>query len=170
VKSLITNKYNLKEEDITEVVKRVKVLLINSKDEILLAHSSQNYQFPGGHVEPEESLIQTVNREIREETGIVLKVDETIQPFACALGYYKDHPEKGENRKTEIYYYEIRTDELPNLSNTEYTEDEIEGGFELSYIPLSEVEKILKENAELHGDKRSIAREMLELFDIYKSK
>ena len=51
MKEIITNKYNLKEEDLTEIVKRVKVLLINSNSEILLGYSHNEYQFPGGHVE-----------------------------------------------------------------------------------------------------------------------
>jgi len=89
MKKLVTNQYSLKEEDMTEVVKRVKILLRNSNNEVLLAYSHNNYQFPGGHVEEGETLIETVNREITEETGIVLNVN-SLEPFACALGYYKD--------------------------------------------------------------------------------
>ncbi len=168
IQKIITNIHNLREEDITEVVTRVKILLINSKNEVLLAYSHNDYHFPGGHVEEGETLIQTVNREITEETGMVLNL-EGLEPFACALGYYKDWPEVGKNRKIEIYYYDVRTDEQPNLDNTEYTEDEKEGNFELRYIPLSEVEKVLMENAEKYSDKRGIAREMLKLFAIYKN-
>ena len=58
MKEIVTNKYNLTEEDMTEVVKRVKILLVNSNDEILLGYSHHNYQFPGGHVEENEELIQ----------------------------------------------------------------------------------------------------------------
>ena len=65
-------KYSVKEEDVTEIVKRVKALIINSNNEILLAYSNNCYQFPGGHVEDGETLIDAVNREIKEETGIVL--------------------------------------------------------------------------------------------------
>ncbi len=169
MKEIITNKYNLTEEDMTEVVTRVKILLVNSKDEILLGYSHHNYQFPGGHVEENEELIDTVNREILEETGMDLKLTEAT-PFAKALGYYKDWPEEGKNRKIEIYYYEIKTDEKPNLDNTEYTESEKDGGFELRYIPLSNVEEELQKNAEEYGDKKGIAREMLELFSIYKER
>ena len=104
MKEIITNKHNLTEEDITEVVKRVKILVINSKEEILLGYSHNNYQFPGGHVEDGESLPQTVKREMLEETGIDLEV-KNIEPFAVALGYYKDWPAEGKNRKIEIYLF-----------------------------------------------------------------
>lgn len=167
MKKIVTNKYNLKEEDITEVVTRVKILLINSKDEILLGYSHNEYQFPGGHVEEGETLIETANREIVEETGIVLNL-ENFEPFACALGYHKDWPEEGKNQKTEIYYYEVKTDEKPNLNNTKYTESEKDGGFELRYIPLSKVEEVLMENARIYGNEKGITREMLELFAVYK--
>lgn len=168
VQEIITNKHNLTEADITEVVKRVKILVINSKEEILLGYSHNNYQFPGGHVEDGESLLQTVKREMLEETGIDLEV-KNIEPFAVGLGYYKDWPAEGKNRKIEIYYYEIKTDEKPNLNKTSYTENEKDGGFELRSIPLNKVKDELKKNAEEFGDKRGITREMLELFEIYKS-
>ncbi len=168
MKQIITNKYNLTDADMTEVVKRVKVLLVNSNNEVLLGYSHNNYQFPGGHVEENETLIQTVNREVLEETGMDLGVDN-IEPFACAIGYYKDWPAEGKNRKIEIYYYEIKTDEKPNLENTEYTENEKDGNFELRYIPLTNVEEELRKNAEEYGDKKGIAREMIELFGVYKT-
>ena len=67
MKKLVTNQYSLKEEDMTEVVKRVKILLRNSNNEVLLAYSHNNYQFLGGHVEERETLIETVNREITKK-------------------------------------------------------------------------------------------------------
>ena len=168
MKQLITNKYNLTDSDMTEVVKRVKVLLVNSNNDVLLGYSHNNYQFPGGHVEEDETLVQAVNREILEETGIELNITN-IEPFACAIGYYKDWPAEGKNRKIEIYYYEVKTDEKPNLENTEYTENEKDGNFELRYIPLLDVENVLRTNAEEYGDKKGIAREMIDLFGVYKT-
>ena len=72
-------------------------------------------------------------------------------------------------RKIEIYYYEVKTDEKPNLENTEYTENEKNGNFELRYIPLLDVENVLKTNAEEYGDENGIAREMIDLFEVYKT-
>lgn len=168
MKQLITNKYNLTDSDMTEVVKRVKVLLVNSNNDVLLGYSHNNYQFPGGHVEENETLVQAVNREVLEETGIELNITN-IEPFACAIGYYKDWPAEGKNRKIEIYYYEVKTDEKPNLENTEYTENEKDGNFELRYIPLLDVENVLRTNVEEYGDKKGIAREMIDLFGVYKT-
>ena len=168
MKQLITNKYNLTDSDMTEVVKRVKVLLVNSNNDVLLGYSHNNYQFPGGHVEENETLVQAVNREVLEETGIELNITN-IEPFACAIGYYKDWPAEGKNRKIEIYYYEVKTDEKPNLENTDYTENEKDGNFELRYIPLLNVENVLRTNAEEYGDIKGIAREMIDLFGVYKT-
>ena len=168
VEKLITNDYNLKEEDVTEVVKRVKLLIINNKNEILLGYSNNEYQCPGGHVEDKESLVNAINRELREETGIELNIKE-ISPFLYSVGYYKDWPEKGKNRKVEIYYYEIKTDEKPNLNNTEYTLSEKEGNFELRSVPLESVEEVFTNNANKYGDKHGIAKEMIKVFKIYKS-
>ena len=167
MKKIIINKSNLTEEEMTEVVKKVKVLLINSKNEIMLGYSHNDYQFPGGTLEVGEELIDTVNREIEEETGIKLNLDNLVA-FACSFGYYKDWPVIGKNKKIEIYYYEIKTDELPNLEKTRYTESEKEGHFELRYIPLEKIEEELIKNANEFGDKKGIAKEMLELLKIYK--
>lgn len=168
MEKIITNDYNLRDDDITETVVRVKVLLINSNNELLLGYSHNEYQCPGGHVEDGESLIDTINREVQEETGIELNIS-IIEPFACSIGYYKDWPSVGKNRKIEIYYYEIKTDEKPNLENTKYTESEKDGNFELRYIPIDDVENEFIKNAEKYEDKHGIAKEMLKVFKVYKN-
>ena len=168
MEKIITNDYNLKDEDMTELVVRVKVLLINSNNEILLGYSHNEYQCPGGHVEEGENLICAINREVQEETGIDLNIKKA-EPFACSIGYYKDWPAVGKNRKIEIYYYEIKTDEKPNLDNTKYTESEKNGNFELRYIQLVNVENEFIKNTEIYEDKHGIAREMLKVFKIYKN-
>ena len=168
MKTIVSNKNDLKEEEVTEVVKRVKALLINSKIEILLGYSHNEYQFPGGHVEEQEELNTAIIREIKEEVGIDLNI-KSLTPFACLLRYVKDLPEKGKNRKIEIYYYEIKTDEKPNLKKTSYTLAEQDGNFELRYIPLTDFKKELLENSKKYGDKKGISKEMIELYDVYTS-
>ena len=144
-------------------------IIINEGKILLVYQANDNkYLIPGGGVEIYENYSECVKREILEETGIELNITN-IEPFACAIGYYKDWPAEGKNRKIEIYYYEVKTDEKPNLENTEYTENEKDGNFELRYIPLLDVENVLKTNAEEYRDKKGIAREMIDLFGVYKT-
>ena len=64
MEKIITNEYNLKDEDMTEVVKRVKVLLINSKNEILVQKRAackknhpNKWDMPSaGHVDAGETI------------------------------------------------------------------------------------------------------------------
>lgn len=167
MKEIIINDI-INEKEITEIVKRVKIILINKQNEILLGYANNIYQFPGGHVETNEELINTVNREIKEETGIELNL-KSIKPFAKLTGYYKDYPKKGNNRKNEIYYYEVKTDKKPNYNNTNYTENELKGNFELRYINLDNLEKEIINNMKNHEDSKGISNEMISIIKIYKS-
>ena len=167
MKNIIDNRDNLKENEMTDFVTKVKVLLVNSKNEIMLAYSHNDYQFPGGTQEKGEQLFQTVKREIMEETGIKLEIDN-IEPFACSKGYYKDWPEVGKNKKVEIYYYEVKTDEKPDLNSISLTEHEKNGNFCLKYIDLDKVEEEINKNIQEYNDPRGIGKEMLNLFAIYK--
>ena len=168
MKLIISNKDNIKEAEVTEVVKRVKALIINSKKEILLVYSHNDYEFLGGHVEDGELYMDTLIRELREEAGIEL-ANIKISPFAFKQGYYRDHPSKGKNRKTEIYYYEILTDNAPDLKKQKFTRHEKDGKFTLKYVPLSKVKKVLRDNAKKYGDQFGIQKEMIEIIDVYNS-
>ena len=168
MKILIDNKNNLKDSQMTDFVRKVKLLIVNSNNEILLAYQRNGYEFPGGTNEPGEDLSKTVLRELQEETGIELK-STNIEPFACLKGYYKDWPEKDRNKLIEIFYYELKTDEKPNMDNINLTENEKKGNFSLKYINLSEVEEVVKKNMKIYGDDRGIAKDMLKVLDIYKN-
>ena len=165
MKKLIYNKDNLSEKDITEVVTRVKALIVNSDQEILIAYSNNDYQFPGGHAFKNEKLLDALKREIKEETGIV--IDKLNPSLVVSKIYYcKDHPQKNNNRKAEIFYYLIHTDLKPDLNNTSYTEDEIKGNYKLKYYSLDDALIELKRNIEVNGDKKGISKDMIDVIDL----
>lgn len=168
MKEVIHNYYNLKESEISDVIKRVKVLILNTKGEILLAFSDNVYHLPGGHVEDGESLDEALKREILEETGIVLD-ENTFKPFYKMVKICKDYPKEGINNSYEYYYYKIVTDKKPKLELTKYTDSEKEGNFELKYIKFNELENVLKERIKINSKNEVIVREMLEVLDIYNS-
>ena len=163
---LIKNKNDIKEFDVNNVVTRVKALIITSDNRILLGHSHSEYQFPGGHVEANEDLLLGLQRELKEETGLEFDTSN-LEPFAVRNSYYKDYPTENINTKIVIYYFIIKDDRIPDLKNTNYTEEEIDGNFSLRYIPLNIVNDVLNEKMDMSGDTNGITHEMLEVLEYF---
>ena len=159
MKTIIYNYDKIKEETITDKVVRVKALIINSKNEILLGEAFDTIQFPGGHLEENESVQEGLTREVREETGIILK--DNYEPFFAIKYYMKDFPVIGNNRSIEIYYFYISTDEMYNLNNIYLDDQERTGDFKLFYVPLKKFRKVLYKNIDLIEINRIITSEML---------
>ena len=61
----------------TENVELTNLCMIKKGDYYLLQNRVKKdwagYTFPGGHVEPGESIVMSVIREIKEETGLTIK-------------------------------------------------------------------------------------------------
>ena len=92
----------IKESEVNNVITRVKALIITSNNKILLGHSHSEYQFPGGHIETGESLLLGLERELKEETGLVFDTSN-LEPFVVRNAYYKDYPK--ENINTKIIFF-----------------------------------------------------------------
>ena len=103
----IYNYDNLTLEQIDEKTTRSRAILINSNNEVLMCYSNglTHYEFPGGHLEKNETLLEGLKREILEETGIEITDEKIDKPFMKVTYLSKDWPEEGKNRKAEIYYY-----------------------------------------------------------------
>ena len=168
MKEIIYNEDNLKEEDIDELVIRTKGLIINSKNEISLGYSHGTYQFTGGHLEEGESLEECLVREIKEETGIILK-DYSMKPFYKTVYYTKNYHNSGKNRKNEIYFYIIKTDEVADMSNSNLDDWEKDGNYEIRVVPLDEVENVLNSTLNDNPINEVIYKEMLNVLNEYKN-
>ena len=61
----------------TEMVELTNLCMIKDGDKYLLQDRVnkdwQGYTFPGGHIEPGESIVQSAIREVKEETGLIMK-------------------------------------------------------------------------------------------------
>lgn len=169
MEQIFINDDNLLSSDIEEEATRVKGLLINSNDEILLGYSYNCYQFPGGHMEGEEPICDVLKREVKEETGIELDVSN-VEPFLLSIYYKKNYFKTGKNRCNKIYYLVIKTNELPNLNNTSYTKEEKIGNYELRYVNLKDIKEVLKENENKFPVSKDITREMLIALEYYFEK
>ena len=147
MEKLIFNESKLQEKDINRIVIRSKAFIINSNYMCLLGYGHGCYQLIGGHKEENETLEECLVREIKEEIGIELKLENRV-PYFILTYYCKDYPEVGTNSKYIINYFVVETDLKPNLDKVDLTEDEKEGLFEFKYIQLSKLGNELLKNLE----------------------
>lgn len=155
MKTILYNYDNLKEEDINRIVRRAKILIINSNDEILFAHSNNNYFFVGGRVEENETFDEGIVREIREETGIELPLEKR-EPFFTITYMNKDYPSEYVNTKSVANYYLIKCDTKPDLSKVSLTDEERVSNFKLVYIKKDKVIEELNKSLENCSNKNVV--------------
>lgn len=166
MKEIIYNNDNINLSDITSISVRIKVLLINN-GKLLIGNEDGCFMFIGGHNEDNEKLIDTLKREVKEETGIELDNEVINDPFLKIIYLNKDYPNKGENRESDIYYYAVETIKLQNLENVNYTESELNKHFELINIDLNKAIDIIKENIPNHKDNEIISKDMIIALEEY---
>ena len=167
MKETIYNYDYLKESDVTETVIRMKVLIINN-NHIILGNESGIFQFPGGHLEENETFEECLKREVMEETGIEIENEEIERPFMKVTYLNKDWPEVGKNRKAEIYYYIIKTNKEPDLSRVKYTEHEKQGNFKVEQIPLNSAIDIIRDSIPNNEKNKVIAPDMIMAIEEYQ--
>ncbi len=145
MKTITYNYDKLRDEDITRIVKRAKGIVRNSKNQILLACSNNNYHLPGGHLKSHESFEECLVREIKEETGVDIPLEKRT-PILVITYYNRDYPEKGVNSKSIANYYEVDALVKPNYDKIKLTEDEKKGNFKIEYIDEDKILDFLNES------------------------
>ena len=165
MKEILYNNDNLKEEEINNIVRRAKAIIINSNDEILFAHTQDNYFFVGGRLEPNETFEEGIVREIKEETGI--DIDFKFQKPFCTITYMnKDYPKEGVNTKSIANYYIVKSDDKVDLSKAKLTFEEKTCDFKLEYI--HEAKALEKLNYHLKKcTKKNVVRDTIKVVEEY---
>lgn len=165
MKKVFYNEDNLRKEDINNFIKRAKMLIINSNNEILLGYGHNTYQIIGGHVEENESYDECVIREVKEETGIELSLEKR-EPFLQIVYYCKDYSKEGLNSEYIINYYSINSDLKPDIDKINLTENEKEGLFEFRYVSLNNVLDELNDNLEVCKNKNTV-KDTIKAIEVY---
>lgn len=107
-----------------------RCIIQNSNYEICLLYSRARDYFaiPGGGIEPGESLLEALNREILEETGYTIKNPKPLGKIF----------EERHNRATNTYFFLATPLEK---THTHYMQDELEEDYELVWLPISDAIK-----------------------------
>ena len=168
MKRVIINEDKLDIMNMNDTVIRVKALMVNKNDQLLVVHNNHTYQFPGGHWRLNESLEDSLRREIKEETGITSKIERG--PFMVIEEYYKNYLATGKSRCNKVYYYIVYCNDGPKVEEMSLSDLEKATDFKLFYIQIKDMEQFLKESIKNKSIETVIGKEMLAVMQEYKDK
>lgn len=141
--------------------KASRAILINDKNEVALMHvvNRNFYKLPGGGVEDDEDIKQTLEREVKEETGCSAKI---LNEIGVVIEY-----------RDELNFMQISycfACQITSYNKSNLTEKEIKDGFVLEFLDLDTAIQKMKEAIatieEYHG--KFITRRDLAFLEEYK--
>lgn len=173
MEEVVFNKENLSDQDIQIFENKVKVILKNSKGELLVCKRNGVIHFIGGKLEKNETYQEAAAREIAEETGIVISDSKnTLEFFFRMKQYQHNYYNSGKNCLLSITYILCNTDQEFHYDRRNLDEFESKEHFTLEYIPMDNFLKELEKNREIaqKDNREFIIDEMKYVFSKYISK
>lgn len=116
----------------------IKALVVNANDEILMLKEvfpdgGMQWDVPGGRMDPGETFLQTLTRELHEEIGV--ENYETAEHFSTALSNKQIKTESGPVALILVVYkVTLPKDAAPKA---------VEEGVELSWQPIAVAKELL---------------------------
>ena len=166
MKEIIINENNLTDNDVSKFICRAKLVVENSKGELLIVKTDESMFFIGGHVDNDETDMETLRREINEEAGIDYKLD-IKEPFYSIKYLTKDYPEVGTNTGYITNYYVLQADDfIPDMENSHLEESEKNSNFRLMYLSREDCVKEL-ETVLATTKKVNVVRDTLDVVKYY---
>lgn len=169
MKEVKINKSKLKDDEITEVLDKARIVLRNDDGDFILSHFERIYFLPGGKMELGETPVDTIKREVMEETNINILLDDT-EPFLLVKNYLRDYKSRDGNivnRLVNTYYFTGFTSkddiEYFNLTIPEKRDD-----LRAFFIDMEEAIELLKEYNKENPKATYLALETLRVLDEYK--
>ncbi len=142
--------HNYKKEDYVYSRTAVRAIIYdNSFLYMIKSKKYGEYKFPGGGMETSESQVDTLKREVLEESGIIICDD--IKPYGYVVEKRKSYLEEDAIFYMISYYYLCSVKEFTDTQNLDAYEEEY--GYELVRVHIDEAIKTNHELAQRNNEK-----------------
>ena len=166
---IVINNYNLKIKYLTEFISKVKAILIDNNNNILLGNYNGTLLLPGGKIEGNETFLDAMIRELKEETGVIYSYDD-LSFFGTVDYYQKDYPFKGSYKNRFVFTcYFVGKFKGIDCDNMQLSDCEIKNNFNLELIPLDNIENTILFNPTKNPYNRFQRNELLKVISAYKN-
>jgi ADP-ribose pyrophosphatase YjhB (NUDIX family) len=164
---LIINDNNLGINEIQEFNSKVRALLIDENNNILIANYGNILLFPGGSIDCNETINKAILRELKEETGIDYSIDE-LENLIVLKHYQKDYPKREgnlQNRLITTYYF---IGKYKGISSQKLTEKEQKDNLRLELVSLDNLEELVLNNQTNNPRNLYFVKELITILEYYK--
>lgn len=168
--SLVINDDNLQLDDVQEFSSKVRGILINDENQVLVCNYGGVYLFPGGSIDEGETIIEALIRELSEEIGQDYKNDG-LQYLNCLDYFQENYPKRNgrfQNRLVRTYYFVGKYKGI-SKEYQELTQKEKKDNFKLELISLNQLENIVLENINNNPRNVYFQNEILAILKFYNS-
>ena len=145
---ILINPKNLVPDDSWQTFRKVRAVIENEEGCFAISSEAGKYIFPGGKCDQGEDDLNAIQREIKEETGMIFdandfhKVLELETMYENAVDYRTNRIRP---RHTITTYYYVKTNQKINVDNMSLTEGEIKENFKISFVDRETLFKMLLE-------------------------
>ena len=164
------NEEKLQNKEINEFSIKARAILINEKNQILIANYGNVILLPGGKVDKGESIFDAITRELNEELGQDYNSDE-LEFFTTINYYQKNYPKRDgtfQNRLVLTHYFIGKLKEI-KINLQKLTQKEQKDNFKLELISLEELEDKILNNKNNNPRNIYFQKELLIVLDNYKN-
>ena len=137
----------------------VRGIILDGKGNIAMVYSKKfhYYKFPGGGIEGDETHLETLTREIKEEAGMTL-IPESVKEFGEVLKIQGKN-EPGEEEIVFVqqnFYYTCEVED--EIGDQNLDDDEADAEYDLQFVSLDEAIRV---NAAFESD-NPLKKQMVE--------
>jgi len=145
---ILLNPKNLQPDDSWQKFRKVSAVIENEEGHIAITNEAGKYIFPGGKCNKDEDDLSAIQREVREETGMILSAGDFRKVLELET-MYDDAIDHRTNtvrpRHTITTYNYVKTAQTINDNNMSLTENEIKVIFKITFVDRETLFKLLSE-------------------------